>query len=159
MSGSVPGIDMERLVPWFRDNVAPVDDLSAEVIGHGRSNITYRVQADGQQWVLRRPPLGSVLATAHDMAREHRIISAIGRTEVPVPPALGLCEDEDVNDAPFYVMEYVEGVVLGDGASTAELFGEEERYRLGESVIEVLADLHRLDPDEIGLGDLGHKRR
>ena len=59
--------------------------------------------------MLRRPPLGAVLATAHDMAREHRIISAIGRTEVPVPPALGLCEDEGVNGAPFYVMEYVEG--------------------------------------------------
>jgi len=158
-SAVVKGIERDRVTEWFAahiDGFTP--PLEFELIKGGHSNLTYKLtDAAGRLYVLRRPPLGAVLATAHDMAREHRIISAIGRTEVPVPPALGLCEDEDVNDAPFYVMEYVEGVVLGDGASTAELFGEEERYRLGESVIEVLADLHRLDPDEIGLGDLGRR--
>jgi aminoglycoside phosphotransferase (APT) family kinase protein len=155
----VKGIHRNRVTEWFAAHIGGVTPpLEFELIAGGHSNLTYKLtDAAGGLYVLRRPPLGAVLATAHDMAREHRIISAIGRTEVPVPPALGLCEDEDVNDAPFYVMEYVEGHVLVDGASTERLFGAEERYRIGHSVIQVLADLHRLDPDEIGLGDLGRR--
>ena len=83
------------------------------IIAGGRSNLTFTVtDANGTRFVLRRPPTGAVLATAHDMAREHRIIAAVGTTNVPVPPALGLCTDESVNGAPFYVMGYVDGVVL-----------------------------------------------
>jgi aminoglycoside phosphotransferase (APT) family kinase protein len=155
----VKGINRDRVTEWF---VAHIDGvrppLEFELIAGGHSNLTYKLaDAAGTLYVLRRPPLGAVLATAHDMAREHRIISAIGKTRVPVPPALGLCEDEAVNGAPFYVMQYVEGDVLVDGALTAKLFDEEERNRIGHSVIQVLADLHRVDPDEIGLGDLGRK--
>ena len=156
---TVKGIHRDRVTEWFSAHIAGVTPpLEFELIAGGHSNLTYKLtDAAGRLYVLRRPPLGAVLATAHDMAREHRIISAIGKTEVPVPPALGLCEDEEVNDAPFYVMDYVEGHVLLDGASTEKLFREEERYRIGQSVIQVLADLHRVDPDEIGLGDLGRK--
>ena len=90
------------------------------LIAGGRSNLTFTVtDANGRRFVLRRPPLGAVLATAHDMAREHRIIAAVGTTDVPVPPALGLCTDESVNGAPFYVMGYVDGVVL-DSADKGE---------------------------------------
>jgi len=155
----VKGIHRNRVTEWFVAQIGGVTPpLDFQLIAGGHSNLTYKLtDAAGRLYVLRRPPLGAVLATAHDMAREHRIISAIGRTAVPVPPALGLCEDEEVNGAPFYVMEYVEGHVLVDGASTEKLFDEEERYRIGHSVIQVLADLHRLDPDEIGLGDLGRK--
>jgi aminoglycoside phosphotransferase (APT) family kinase protein len=155
----VRGIDRARVTEWLAAEIGGVTPpLAFELIAGGHSNLTYKLtDAAGRRYVLRRPPLGAVLATAHDMAREHRIISAIGKTAVPVPPALGLCEDEAVNGAPFYVMEYVEGQVLVDGASAEKLFGEEERYRIGCSVIQVLADLHRLDPDEIGLGDLGRK--
>jgi aminoglycoside phosphotransferase (APT) family kinase protein len=158
-SAEVKGIQRSRVTEWFVAHIGGVKPpLEFELIAGGHSNLTYKlVDAGGRLYVLRRPPLGAVLATAHDMAREHRIISAIGKTEVPVPPALGLCEDEEVNGAPFYVMEYVEGHVLVDGASTEKLFGEDERYRIGCSVIQVLADLHRLDPDEIGLGDLGRR--
>ena len=154
---TVKGIHRDRVTEWFAAHIGGVTPpLQFQLIAGGHSNLTYKLtDAAGKLYVLRRPPLGAVLATAHDMAREHRIISAIGKTEVPVPPALGLCEDEEVNDAPFYVMDYVEGHVLVDGASTEKLFSEEERYRIGQSVIQVLADLHRLDPDEIGLGDLG----
>ena len=155
----VKGIHRSRVTEWFAAQIRGVTPpLDFELIAGGHSNLTYKLtDAAGRLYVLRRPPLGAVLATAHDMAREHRIISAIGRTEVPVPPALGLCEDEQVNGAPFYVMEYVEGHVLLDGPSTEKLFGPKERYRIGRSVIQVLADLHRLDPDRIGLGDLGRK--
>jgi aminoglycoside phosphotransferase (APT) family kinase protein len=158
-SAEVKGIHRSRVTEWFAAHIGGVTPpLEFELIAGGHSNLTYKLMdAAGRLYVLRRPPLGAVLATAHDMAREHRIISAIGRTEVPVPPALGLCEDEDVNGAPFYVMTYVEGDVLVDGASTEKLFDERERHRIGLSVIQVLADLHRLDPDQIGLGDLGRK--
>lgn len=158
-NAEVKGIHRNRVTEWFVAHIGGfTPPLEFELIAGGHSNLTYKLtDAAGRLYVLRRPPLGAVLATAHDMAREHRIISAIGRTEVPVPPALGLCEDEEVNDAPFYVMGYVEGHVLEDEVSTAKLFTEEERDRIGRSVIQVLADLHRLDPDEIGLGGLGRK--
>ena len=107
--------------------------------------------------MLRRPPTGAVIATAHDMAREHRIISALQGTPVPVPPALGLCEDPEINDAPFYVMGYVDGIVLADETITAEKIVPAHRGRLGERVVEVLAALHEVDPDEVGLGNLGRK--
>ena len=97
------------------------------LIAGGRSNLTYAVtDANGRRFVLRRPPLAQVLATAHDMAREHRIISAVGRTDVPVPRALALCTDVEVNGAPFYVMSYVDGVVL-DSAERAEALPVELR--------------------------------
>jgi len=106
--------------------------------------------------VLRRPPLGRVLATAHDMVREHRIISAIGTTPVPVPPALGLCVDERVNGAPFYVMDYVDGVVLDSREAASDLSPGGCRT-LAEDLIDVLAELHAVDVDGVGLGDLARR--
>jgi aminoglycoside phosphotransferase (APT) family kinase protein len=107
--------------------------------------------------VLRRPPTGAVIATAHDMEREHRIIHALRDTRVPVPPALGLCEDEAVNDAPFYVMGFVDGLVLADANTTREHVPEPARAKLGDDVIEVLAALHRIEPDDVDLGALGRR--
>ena len=134
MSGSVPGVDLQRLLPWFRDNVAPVSELSAEIIGHGRSNLTYRIRGNGSSWVLRRPPLSHVQPTAHDMTREFRVISALAATKVPLPGTKALCEDTSVNDAPFYVMEYVEGWVPADSAEFARRFDEGQRRRIGEEL-------------------------
>src|ERR1043165_5153396 len=102
------------------------------------------------------PPLGQVLATAHDMAREHRIIAAVGRTSVPVPEALGLCTDDEVNGAPFYVMSYVSGVVL-DSADRAQLIAPDLRRPASEHIVDVLADLHAVDIDAVGLGDLARR--
>ena len=158
--GTVKGIHAEAVSAWLVENV---EGLSAPfefaLITGGHSNLTYSVtDAKARRVVLRRPPLGAVLATAHDMAREHKIISGVGRADVPVPDALGLCSDESVNEAPFYVMNFVEGHVLTTANQTRQVFPEEEvRGRLGERVIEVLARLHTVDPDEIGLGDLGRK--
>ena len=106
--------------------------------------------------VLRRPPLGHVLATAHDMEREHRLISAVGKTNVPVPRTLGLCTDVEVNGAPFYVMSYVEGKVLSSPEDGQQL-PEHLRRPASEHLIDVLADLHAVDVDEVGLGNLAKR--
>ncbi len=155
MSDSVPGIDLERLVPWFRDNVAPVEDLRAEIIGHGRSNLTYRLTAGEQHWVLRRPPLSHVQPTAHDMKREFRVISALAESEVPVPRTMALCEDPAVNGAPFYIMQYVEGLVPADVIEVERRFDEGQRRRLADQLIDILVHLHSIQPADVGLEDFG----
>ena len=152
------GIDEQRVTNWFVDNIEGcVPPFAFEPIAGGHSNLTFRVtDAARQVFVLRRPPLGHVLATAHDMSREHRLISAIGQTSVPVPRALGLCTDNEVNEAPFYVMEFVEGMVI-DVPEKVDPIAIEVRYRLGLDVVDVLADLHAIDVDAVGLGTLAKR--
>jgi aminoglycoside phosphotransferase (APT) family kinase protein len=152
------GINLEGVTAWFAEHVPGAEPpLSFSLIAGGRSNLTYRVTGAGDgAWVLRRPPLGSVLQSAHDMGREHRAMAALAPTPVPVPPVVGLCTDESVNGAPFYVMEFVDGVVLRDEAAVAAV-PEPIRWSAAESLVDVLADLHAVDPDAVGLGDLGRK--
>lgn len=152
------GIDGERVPAWLAANIdGSQPPYQFALIAGGRSNLTYAVtDASGWRLVLRRPPLGHVLATAHDMAREHRIVSAVGGTNVPVARTLGLCTDPDVNGSPFYVMSFVEGDVL-DSPERAEGVSFESRRRLSEHLIDVLADLHAVDVDAIGLGDLAKR--
>jgi len=152
---SPQGLDLERLLPWFREHVASVDKLSAQVIGHGRSNITYRLKNADASWVLRRPPLSHVQATAHDMGREFRILSALAPTGFPAPRPIALCEDTSVNDAQFYIMEYVDGLVPVDPNEVAGRFTEADRQRMGEELIDVLVRLHAFVPSEIGLDGFG----
>jgi len=144
------GIDEARVGAWLDANVeGATGPYGYELIAGGRSNLTYRVtDANGMRMVLRRPPLGHVLATAHDMAREHRIISAVGSTGVPVPRCLGLCTDEEVNGAPFYVMAFVDGVVL-DSPDKGELLPQHLRTAASEHLVDVLADLHAVDVDPV----------
>ena len=150
------GIDHDSLVRWFDGRVGGIDGgLEFKLITGGRSNLTFTVTDEhGRCWVLRRPPMGHVLATAHDMAREHRIICALADSGVPVPAIVGLCEDDDVNGAPFYVMDFVPGLVVRD-VTIAEGVPVEVRRRMGESLVEVLARLHDVDLDAVGLSDLG----
>ena len=112
------GIQVENVTAWMADRIdglAP--PLDFELITGGASNLTFKVSdTTGGTWVLRRPPTGHVLASAHDMAREHRIIAALADTGVPVPPAIGLCQDEDINGADFYVMGFVDGQIVFDFA-------------------------------------------
>jgi aminoglycoside phosphotransferase (APT) family kinase protein len=152
------GIDAANVTRWFLDHAEDVEPpLSFDLIAGGRSNLTYRVDdAAGHAWVLRRPPLGQVLATAHDMGREHKIISALAPTDVPVAPTIGLCTDEDVNGAPFYVMGFVDGVIAR-GLDAGRLLTVEARERAGHDLPEVLARIHAVDPGAVGLGDLGRK--
>jgi len=153
------GIDRAGVEAWFAEHVSDVElPLSFERIAGGHSNLTYRAtDAAGRSWALRRPPLGKRLGSAHDMAREHKVVSALGPTDVPVAPVVGLCEDESVNGAPFYVMEFVQGPVLR-GLAEAEVFPDEaDRRAIGERVADTLVAIHEVDPDAVGLGDLGRK--
>ncbi len=158
--GTPDGIDGARVEEWFSANVpGATPPLEFERISGGRSNITYGVSdAAGHRWALRRPPLGKRLASAHDMAREHRIIAALADTDVPVPAANGLCEDEAVNGDPFYVMGFVEGPILRNRAEAEAAFpDEEDRRAIGERVVDTLLAIHSVDPDAVGLGDLAKK--
>jgi aminoglycoside phosphotransferase (APT) family kinase protein len=154
-----PGIDVAATTAWFAGNVPQAPPpLDFQVIAGGRSNLTYLVRdAAGGSWVLRRPPLSGVLPSAHDMGREHRIISALLGTPVPVPEAIGLCEDPGITGVPFYVMRFVEGVVPRNEAAVRAAFDERQRATAAESLVEVLVALHAVEPAEIGLGDLGRR--
>jgi aminoglycoside phosphotransferase (APT) family kinase protein len=159
MAETPKGIAAEPVTDWLVANIPDVSPpFEFALITGGHSNLTYRVtDGAGRKLVLRRPPLGAVLATAHDMGREHKIIAALAGTGVPVPPALGLCTDTAVNDAPFYVMAFVEGVVLDTSERVKEHVAADARRGLGRHVIEVLARLHGVDVDAVGLGDLGRR--
>ena len=151
------GIDPEPVTDWLAAEVGAVPPLDFDPIAGGASNLTFVVtDADGRRVVLRRPPTGHVLASAHDMGREHRVISALAPTPVPVPPALGLCTDAAVNGADFYVMDYVEGSVVFDRTDAMNV-AEAVRPVMARSIVDTLADLHSLDPDDVGLGDLGRR--
>ena len=154
----VAGVNPANLRRWFDKRVDGFgDDPTFEQIQGGHSNLTFTVRdGSGRRWVLRRPPLGHVLATAHDMVREHRVISALADSGVPVPAVVGLCEDTTVNGAPFYVMEFVDGIVVRDVATAATL-PITVRERMGRSLVEVLGRLHSVDVDTVGLGDLGRR--
>ncbi|RCG27761.1 phosphotransferase family protein [Streptomyces diacarni] len=151
-----PGLDLARLAAHLeRERPGLVrGPLSAEVVQGGRSNLTYRVTDGVGRWIVRRPPLGHVLATAHDMAREHRVISALRDTPVPVPGTVLLCEDPDVLGAPFYVMEHVEGTPYRTAGQLAPL-GPERTREVVLALPETLVALHSVDPEAVGLGDFG----
>ncbi len=157
-NGTVEGIDRSRVTEWMSTNVAGAKaPFTFELIAGGRSNLTYRVTDDaGQAFALRRPPVSHVLPTAHDMKREHTVISALGGTGVPVPRALGLCTDDAVNGAPFYVMSFVDGHIVRDERAAAEL-SEASRSHAGDSLIDTLAGLHAVDVDAVGLGDFARR--
>jgi aminoglycoside phosphotransferase (APT) family kinase protein len=157
-AAALQGIDAANVRAWLAANVAgAVAPFSFDLIAGGRSNLTFRVTgADGTRYVLRRPPVGLVLATAHDMAREHRLISAMGQTNVPVPACLGLCTDPAVNGADFYVMAFVDGVVL-DTPDRAAAIAMPLRRQISENLVDVLADLHAVDVDAVGLGNLAKR--
>ena len=153
----IPGIDVPRVTAWLERHVAGArGPFEFEVIAGGHSNLTFKVTgADGRRFVLRRPPLGHVLASAHDMGREHKIIAALRHTDVPVAPALGYCDDPEVNGAPFYVMGFVDGHVIRDRASAERALTPEARRRASESIVDTMAAIHAVDLDAVGLADLG----
>ncbi|PMR60737.1 acyl-CoA dehydrogenase [Verrucosispora sp. ts21] len=153
---SPAGLDLGRLGRYLAEHrpelaTAP---LRAELITGGRSNLTYLLWAGGQELVLRRPPLGHVLATAHDMAREFRVISALAPTDVPVPDAVLLCSDPDVLGAPFYLMRRVPGEVFRSRRQTDRLTAA-QRHGLAMAMMDTLAALHTVEPEAVGLADFG----
>ncbi|KQX77442.1 MULTISPECIES: phosphotransferase family protein [unclassified Streptomyces] len=154
-----PGLDLDRLRALLeRERPGLVDGpLTGRLIEGGRSNLTYAVSDGTAKWVVRRPPLGHVLATAHDMRREHRVISALHPTSVPVPRPVLLCEDPDngaAPGAPFYVMEFVEGTPYRTADELAPL-GERRTRDAVLSLADTLVELHAVDPASVGLADFG----
>ncbi|MDX3526108.1 phosphotransferase family protein [Streptomyces sp. ID05-39B] len=151
-----PGLDLDRLRALLdRERPGLVDGpLSGRLIEGGRSNLTYAVTDGGSRWVVRRPPLGHVLATAHDMRREHRVIDALYPTSVPVPRPVLLCEDDEVLGAPFYVMEFVEGTPYRTADQLGPLGPERTRGAV-LSLVDTLVELHAVDPAAVGLADFG----
>ncbi|MFE6925346.1 phosphotransferase family protein [Nocardia sp. NPDC057663] len=150
----LPGLDLDRLSTWLRGQVDVAGALRGTVIAGGKSNLTYEVTDGTARWIVRRPPLGHVLATAHDMAREYHVMAALRDTDVPVPMMYALCQDDAVLGAPFYVMERVEGTPYRSAAELAEL-GPERTRAISTRLVDTLAALHAVDPAAVGLADFG----
>ncbi len=147
-------VDVSRLRACL-DPVLPLDEhIELSVLSGGRSNLTYLLRSDSQEYVLRRRPLGVVASGAHDMAREFRVQSALQDSDLPLAPVHGFFTDEDVMGAPFYVMTRVHGTVFHHRADVAALNTDQARA-VSEATVEVLDQLHRVDYDAAGLGNLG----
>lgn len=151
-------VDLPALGVWLRDRgVDFTGDLQATRVGRGQSNLTYRLtDAAGRSWIVRRPPLGELLASAHDVVREFRILAALQDTPVPVPGLVGVCEDPAVADVPVVVMDHVDGVVV-DQMGIAESLAPEVRSELSLNLARTLAAIHAVDVDAVGLGDLASR--
>ena len=149
------GLDTDALAAWLETESPGLlsGPLDATLITGGKSNLTYTVSDGTTDVIVRRPPLGHVLATAHDMVREHRVITALGPTDVPVPQTHALCEDETVG-TPFYVMERVDGTPY-NRATQLEALGSDRTRTITERMIDTLVALHAVDPADVGLGDFG----
>ena len=157
MPTTVPaGINYDAVSKYFAENVPGGDvPLTFSLISGGRSNLTYKVQSESETWVLRRPPLGHVLPTAHDMAREFKVLSAVSKVGFPAPKPVALCEDASVNDYPFYVMDYREGVIIAEEVPAGYADAEGRRLALSKALVRTLVELHAIDYNAVGLGDFG----
>src|SRR6516162_10522237 len=160
-TSSPPGIPSPpRLAGWLNEHVpgGPVELTDIQLIAGGRSNLTYRLTVSGPSGsrllVLRRPPLGHVLPTAHDMSREYRVLSALAGTQVPVAPLVAACTDDEVIGAPVYVMEHVPGSVIRTRSDTSALT-EPQAADLSRCLADMLAAIHGVDVAAVGLADLG----
>jgi aminoglycoside phosphotransferase (APT) family kinase protein len=157
MNNKIPGIDEERVTGWLAERTPITAPLSFKLIAGGRSNMSFTVtDAEGRRFVLRRPPLGKLLPSAHDVAREHRLMSALIDTAVPVPKMVGLCQDPTVNERDFYVMHFLDGIVVRNIELGREL-SEPVRTRMCHELINTLGALHRVDIDSVGLGTLAKR--
>ncbi|HEY4333697.1 MAG TPA: phosphotransferase family protein, partial [Ilumatobacteraceae bacterium] len=154
---AVPGIDVPAVTTWLESTIEGArGPFAFNVIAGGHSNLTYAVTgSNGGRYVLRRPPLGHVLASAHDMGREHRIISGLQSSAVPVAPALGYCDDLAVNGAPFYVMGFVDGFVIRDDDTAMRVLDLAARRRASESIVDTMAAIHDVDLVAANLDNLG----
>ncbi len=150
------GIDLDALAAYLPARIPAAEGpLIGELISGGRSNLTYFIRSSQGEWVLRRPPLGHVLPTAHDMAREYRVITALGGTDVPVPKTVLLCEDQSIIGAPFYIMERAFGVIVHEELPAGFAPAPADRRRMSEAFIEALVALHAVDYEAVGLGSFG----
>jgi aminoglycoside phosphotransferase (APT) family kinase protein len=158
-TSQVVGFDPAAVTRWFDDlAIEFTGPLRFERMGLGQSNLTYLVRdANDHRWVLRRPPLGQLLASAHDVVREARIMNALAPTDVPAPKILGVTQDPDTGDVPLVLMELIDGQVV-DTMAIAESLAPQRRRQIGVSLPTTLAKIHAVDIDAVGLSDLAsHK--
>ncbi len=150
------GLDLNALDRHLRETGIPrTGELHAELIAGGRSNLTFLVSDDASRWVLRRPPLHGLTPSAHDMAREYRVVAALAETPVPVARAVTMRNDDSVLGAPFQMVDYVPGRVVRYSSELEALGDRAAIDSCVDALITVLADLHSVDPDAVGLGDFG----
>jgi aminoglycoside phosphotransferase (APT) family kinase protein len=151
---SVRGIDTEPLTRWLTARLPELEPpFRFTRVGEGQSNLTFRLDdAAGHAVVLRRPPLGEILASAHDMDREHRILSGLAAAGARVPRPLAICDDPSVTGAPFYVMEHADGLIVTK-VETAERLAPDGRARAARSLVQTLVELQAVDLDAAGLAD------
>src|SRR6478736_10237485 len=156
MTTSLEGLDLNALDRHLRSvGVARSGELRAELISGGRSNLTFLVFDDASKWVLRRPPLHGLTPSAHDMAREYKVVAALQDTPVPVARAVTMLNDDSVLGAPFQMVEHVPGRVVRYDDELEKLGDKAVISDSVNALIRVLADLHAVDPDAVGLGDFG----
>src|SRR5690242_18227676 len=156
-ASNAPLVDADALSTYL-DQTFPESAgrlVTVERVRGGHSNETFFVTRGSDEWVLRRPPRGPLLPTAHDVAREYRMLTALTNTPVPVPRPVQLCTDTSVIGAPFYLMERVHGIVIRAKLPPAFASNEAARADLGYELIDRLADLHAVDWQAVGLGDFG----
>ena len=153
---SPTGLDLDRLGVWLAGECPGLveGELSASLIQGGKSNLTYQLTDGVRQWIVRRPPLGTIMATAHDMRREFTMADALRNTDVPVARMFAYCGDKGVLGADFYIMERIEGVPYRY-ADEIKPLGEARTRAIGTELVRTLAKLHRVDPAAVGLGDFG----
>ena len=153
---SPPGVDLSALRTYLADAVPGLvsGDLTAVALAGGHSNLTFELRDGNARWVLRRPPLGERQSAAHDMGREYRVMAAMGPTKVPVPDVVHFCKDPAIIGAPFYLSAFVEGAVYQTTAQTA-LLGAARARAVSFRLADVLAEMHRIQPDDVGLGGFG----
>lgn len=149
-------LDLEALGDWLRDQLPGglAGPLTARLIAGGRSNPTYELGDGEREWILRRPPYGEILQSAHDMSREATVMSALAGSAVPVPRVVGLCRDHDVLGADFYVMDKLDGRTYRTAEDTARLTPE-QRSAMTTSMLDTLVALHEIDPADVGLAEWG----
>ncbi|ABK75148.1 phosphotransferase family protein [Mycolicibacterium smegmatis] len=153
---SLEGLDLDALDRHLRaEGIARAGDLRAELIAGGRSNLTFLVFDDASKWVLRRPPLHGLTPSAHDMAREYRVVAALAGTPVPVARAVTMRNDDSVLGAPFQMVDHVDGRVVRTAAELAALGDQTVIDNCIDALIKALSDLHAVDPYAVGLGDFG----
>ena len=140
---------------WITAHVAGASGpILVTHLSGGSSNLTFRVRDEANDWVLRRPPIGAFLATANDMGREYRVQTGLHRADFTVPTTVAMCTDDSVIGVPFYLMEFVDGVVYSD-VDAVEGLGDGQALAATDELIDVLARLHAVDFEAVGLGDLG----
>jgi aminoglycoside phosphotransferase (APT) family kinase protein len=153
-----PGLKLDSLLQWMSSNISGVDDsakLQTTLLAGGRSNISYKLtDASGSSWVLRRPPLGHIMPSAHDMGREFRVLSGLNSVSFPTPKAQGICTDEEIIGSKFMLMDFVDGRVI-ESAETAMTLSDIQAGVISQNLVDTLAKLHRVDPADAGLDQLG----